>query len=199
MSVSMELVKELREKTGAGMLDCKNTLEHSNGDIDKAIKVLREKGLASASKKSGRAAKEGLVSSYIHGDGRIGVLLEINCETDFVARNEKFQSFVKDIAMHVAAMNPSYVKADEIPEDVKTAEKEIYTKQVKDSGKPDNIIEKIVQGRMEKFAKEICLLDQPFVKEPKKTIEDYVKETISVIGENIVIRRFTRWQLGEEV
>lgn len=199
MSVSMELVKELREKTGAGMLDCKNTLESSNGDIEQAIKALREKGLASASKKAGRTAKEGLVSSYIHGDGRIGVLLEINCETDFVARNEKFQSFVRDIAMHIAAMNPSYVKSDEIPAETIAAEKEIYTKQVKDSGKPDNIVEKIVEGRINKFAKEICLLDQAFVKEPKKTVEDYVKETISVIGENIIIRRFTRWQLGEEL
>lgn len=199
MSVTMELVRELREKTGAGILDCKKALETANANIDEAIKALREKGLARASKKASRVTKEGVVSSYIHGDGRIGVMLEVNCETDFVARNDKFQLFVRDVAMHVAAMNPRFVKSEDIPQDIINSEKEIYSKQVAESGKPANIIEKIVEGRLNKFAKEICLLDQPFVKDPNKTIGDYLKEIISLIGENIVIRRFARWQVGEEV
>ena len=198
MEISSELVRELREKTGAGMLDCKKAIVAAEGNIEKAIVLLREKGLASAEKKSGRATKEGLVSSYIHGNGRIGVLIEVNCETDFVSRNEKFQQMVKDIAMHVAALNPRYVNSDEIPQNVKDSELEIYRKQAAESGKPANIIEKMVEGRYKKFCDEICLLSQPYVKNPEQTVLDYVKENISVIGENISVRRFVRWQLGEQ-
>jgi len=198
MEVTSESVRELREKTGAGMLDCKKALVSANGDVEKAIVFLREKGLASAEKKSGRVTKEGLVNAYIHGNGRIGVLIEINCETDFVSRNEKFQQLVKDVAMHVAAMNPRYVSSDEIPQDIKDSEMEIYKKQAAESGKPANVLEKIVEGRYKKFCDEVCLLSQPFVKNPDKTVLDYVKESISVIGENIAVRRFVRWQLGEK-
>ncbi|MCX6112891.1 MAG: translation elongation factor Ts [Proteobacteria bacterium] len=197
MTVTSEMVRELREKTGAGMMDCKKALIDANGNMDKAIVWLREKGLASASKKSGRITKEGLVSSYIHSNGKIGVLVEVNCETDFVARNEKFQNMVKDIAMHVAAMNPRFLSADEISEDVKKAELEIYRKQAAESGKPANVIEKMVEGRFKKFCDEFCLLTQPFVKKPEQTIQEYVKENISVLGENMSVRRFIRWQLGE--
>ncbi len=195
--ISSEQVRELREKTGAGMMDCKKALVESSGNIDKAIVFLREKGLASAEKKSARATKEGVVSSYIHGNGRIGVMIEVNCETDFVARNEKFQSFVKDVAMHVAAMSPRYVREEDIPEDVKKSEMEIYKKQTEGSGKPANVIEKIVEGRFKKFCEEVCLLNQPYVKNPDQKIQDYIKENISVIGENISVKRFVRWQLGE--
>jgi elongation factor Ts len=158
---------------------------------------LREKGLASAEKKSSRATKEGVVSSYIHGNGRIGVMIEVNCETDFVAKNEKFQSFVKDIAMHIAAMNPKYIKEEDVPAEVKTSEIEIYKKQIEGSGKPANVIEKIVEGKFKKYCEEFCLLNQAYVKNPDLKIQDYVKENISVIGENISIKRFVRWQLGE--
>ena len=198
MEVSSELVRELREKTGSGMLECKKALVKAEGDIEKAIVLLREKGLATAEKKSGRATKEGLVNSYIHGNGRIGVLIEVNCETDFVSRNEKFQQMVKDIAMHIAALNPQYVSSDEIPQEVKESEMAIYKTQAAESGKPANIIEKMVEGRYKKFCDEVCLLSQPYVKNPEKTILDYVKENISVIGENISVRRFVRWQLGEK-
>ncbi len=195
--INSELVRDLREKTGAGMMDCKNALVASSGDISKAIVFLREKGLASAEKKSSRATKEGVVSSYIHGNGRIGVMIEVNCETDFVAKNEKFQQLVKDIAMHVAAMNPRYVREDEISEDVKKSEMEIYKKQTEGSGKPANVVEKIIEGRYKKFCEEFCLLNQQYVKSPDKSINDYIKENISVIGENISVKRFVRWQLGE--
>jgi len=195
--INSELVRDLREKTGAGMMDCKNALVASSGDINKAIVFLREKGLASAEKKSSRATKEGVVSSYIHGNGRIGVMIEVNCETDFVAKNEKFQQLVKDIAMHVAAMNPRYVREDEISEDVKKSEMEIYKKQTEGSGKPANVVEKIIEGRYKKFCEEFCLLNQQYVKSPDKSINDYIKENISVIGENISVKRFVRWQLGE--
>lgn len=198
MQVSGEQVRELREKTGAGMLECKKALVSTSGDVEKAIVLLREKGLASAEKKSGRATKEGVVNAYIHGNGRIGVLIEVNCETDFVSRNEKFQQMVRDIAMHVAAMNPRFVSSDQIPEEIKTSEMDIYKAQAKDSGKPANIIEKMVEGRYKKFCDEVCLLSQPFVKNPDQTISDFIKENISVIGENISVRRFVRWQLGEQ-
>ncbi|MBN1114618.1 MAG: translation elongation factor Ts [Oligoflexia bacterium] len=197
MAISTDLIKDLRERTGAGMMDCKKALEQNKGDIDEAIKFLREKGLASAAKKSGRATKEGLVTSYIHGNGKIGVMVEVNCETDFVARNEKFQQMVKDIAMHIAAMNPRFVSGDDVPEDIKEEERKIYRVQAKETGKPDNVIEKIVEGKIKKFCKEVCLLDQAFVKNPDATIGDYIKENISTIGENISVRRFVRWQLGE--
>lgn len=198
MTVTSEMVRDLREKTGAGMMDCKKALVEANGDMEKAITWLREKGLASAAKKSGRITKEGLVSSYIHSNGKIGVLIEVNCETDFVARNEKFQGMVRDIAMHVAAMNPRYVSSEEISEDVKKAELAIYRKQAEESGKPANVIEKMVEGRYKKFCDEVCLLTQPFVKNPDQTIQAYVNENISVLGENMSVRRFIRWQLGEQ-
>jgi len=198
MEISSDLVREIREKTGAGMLDCKKALVQANGDMNKAITLLREKGLASAEKKSGRITKEGLVHSYIHSNGKIGVLIEVNCETDFVARNEKFQQLVKDIAMHVAAMNPRFLSDADISDDVKAAELAIYKKQAAESGKPANVLDKIVDGRYKKFCDEVCLLNQAYVKDPNKKVIDYVKETIAVLGENISVRRFVRWQLGEQ-
>lgn len=199
MEITAALVKELREKTGAGMMDCKRALTEANGDIERAGEVLREKGLASAAKKSGRVAAEGIVESYIHGGGRIGVLVEVNCETDFVAKNDDFRNFVKDIAMHIAASNPQYVKRDEVPEEMISKEREIVRAQTLNEGKPEKIVDKIVDGRIEKFLKEICLLDQPFVKDPDKTVETLVKEKIAQIGENISIRRFSRFVVGEGI
>ncbi len=195
--VTAGLVKELREKTGAGMLDCKKALTETNGDLEKAIVYLREKGLASAAKKSGRIAAEGAVGSYIHMGGKIGVMVEVNCETDFVAKNENFQAFVKDIAMHIAAANPTYVTVDEIPAEVIAQEREILTQQAINEGKPANIAEKMVEGRIKKMYKEVCLLEQEYVKDSSITIAEYLKNTIATIGENIVIRRFVRYQMGE--
>ena len=195
--VTAELVKELREKTGAGMMDCKKALTATDGDLEKAIAFLREKGLASASKKSGRVAAEGAVGSYIHMGGKIGVLVEINCETDFVAKNEDFQSFVKDIAMHIAAANPSYLTKEDVPEEVISKEREILVHQAMNEGKPEHIAQKMVEGRIGKMYKEICLMEQPYVKNPDMTVAQYLKEKISLVGENIVIRRFTRYQMGE--
>ncbi len=195
--VTAGLVKELREKTGAGMLDCKKALTETNGDLEKAIVYLREKGLASAAKKSGRIAAEGAVGSYIHMGGKIGVMVEVNCETDFVAKNENFQAFVKDIAMHIAAANPTYVSVDEVPADVVAQEREILTQQAINEGKPANIAEKMVEGRIKKMYKEVCLLEQEYVKDSSITIAEYLKNTIATIGENIVIRRFVRYQMGE--
>ncbi|MBE6038621.1 MAG: translation elongation factor Ts [Anaerofustis stercorihominis] len=195
--VTAALVKELREKTGAGMLDCKKALTETNGDLEKAIVYLREKGLASAAKKSGRIAAEGAVGSYIHMGGKIGVLVEVNCETDFVAKNDAFQAFVKDVAMHIAAAAPTYLSPEEIPAEVIASEREILTQQAINEGKPANIAEKMVEGRIKKMYKEVCLLEQPFVKNPDVTISEYLKETIATIGENIVIRRFVRFQMGE--
>lgn len=196
--IKANVVKELREKTGAGMMDCKKALVECNGDIDAAAKYLREKGIADASKRSGRATKEGVVFSYIHPGNKIGTLVEINCETDFVARNEQFQEMAKDIAMHIAASSPRYVTRDEVPEDVVNAEKEILINQAKGSGKPEKVIEQMVIGRIDKFYGQICLMEQPFIKEMNQTVEEYLKEVISKTGENIQIRRFTRYQLGEE-
>ncbi|GAB7388246.1 translation elongation factor Ts [Bacillaceae bacterium] len=197
MAVSASLVKELREKTGAGMMDCKKALEETNGDIEKAIEVLREKGLAKAAKKADRLAAEGLVESYIHGGGRIGVLVEVNCETDFVAKTDEFKAFVKDIAMQIAAANPKYVRREEVPAEEVAKEREILRQQALNEGKPEHIVEKMVEGRLDKFFKEICLLEQPFIKDPDKTIDELVKEKIAKIGENISIRRFARYELGE--
>ncbi|MFD2171326.1 translation elongation factor Ts [Tumebacillus lipolyticus] len=197
MTISANLVKELREKTGAGMMDCKKALVETNGDMEKAIDFLREKGLAAAAKKSGRIAAEGLVESYIHAGGKIGVLLEINCETDFVAKNEDFKSFVRDIAMHIAAAKPTYLSREEVSPEVIEHEKEILRAQALNEGKPANIVDKMVEGRVQKYFKENCLLEQEFVKDPDKTIETIVKEKISKIGENINIRRFVRWEMGE--
>ncbi len=198
MEIAVEKVKELREKTGAGILDCKKALKECGGDIEKAITYLREKGIASAQKKAGRATKEGLVSAYIHGGGKIGVLVEVNCETDFVAKTEDFQNLVKDVAMHIAAMNPQYVSRDDIPQEEIEKEKEILRKQAESSGKPPQVIDKIVEGRLEKFFKETCLMEQEFVKNPDITVEELVKQTIAKLGENIQIRRFARFRVGEE-
>jgi elongation factor Ts len=196
-NVNAQLVKELREKTGAGMLDCKKALEEANGDITKASEILREKGLAAAANKAGRVATEGLVESYIHGAGRVGVLVEINCETDFVAKTDQFKTFVRDIAMHIAASNPLYVRREDVSEEALNKEKEILRNQALNEGKPEKIIEKMVEGRMSKFYEEFCLLEQPFIKDPDKKIQELLNEKISQIGENISIRRFARFGLGE--
>jgi elongation factor Ts len=197
--ITAALVKELRERTGAGMMDCKKALAATEGDMDKAIDFLREKGLAAAAKKAGRIAAEGLVESYIHGGGRIGVLVEVNCETDFVAKTDAFKALVKDIAMHIAAANPSYLRREEVPAAELEHEKMVLSEQARNEGKPEKIIEKMVTGRIEKYYKEVCLLEQPFVKDPDKTISDLITESIAKIGENIAIRRFTRYQLGEGI
>lgn len=195
--VTAAMVKELRERTGAGMMDCKKALNETGGDLEKAIDYLREKGLAAAAKKAGRIAAEGIVVAYIHGGGRVGVLLEVNCETDFVAKTDEFQAFTKDIAMQIAAAKPEYVRREEVPAEVIEHEKQILRAQALNEGKPEKIVDKMVEGRVEKFYKENCLLEQPFVKNPDQTIEELVKEKISKIGENISIRRFVRYEMGE--
>lgn len=197
MTVSVDQIKELRALTGAGMMDCKNALLEAKGDLDKATKILREKGLAGLKEKSSRVAKEGVVDSYVHGDGKIGVLVEVNCETDFVARNSDFREFVHDIAMQIAAANPEYVNREEVPEERVESEKEIYKNQALAEGKPENIAEKIVKGKLEKFYKEMCLLEQPFIKDSDVTIESYLGDIACKLGENIIINRFIRLQLGE--
>ena len=197
--ITSAMIKELRATTGAGMLDCKKALEKTEGNIEKAIEFLREKGLSVASKKSGRIAAEGIVSSYIHLGGKIGVLVEVNCETDFVAKTDGFKDFVKDIAMHIAALNPQYVSKEDVPEEVVEKEKSILRAQALNEGKPEKIVDKMVEGRINKFYKEICLLEQPFVKDQDKTVEDILKEQIAKIGENVKIRRYTRYQMGEGI
>lgn len=197
MAVSASAVKELREKTGAGMLDCKKALEEANGDLDKAAELLREKGLAAAAKKAGRVATEGVVESYIHAGGRIGVLVEINCETDFVAKTDQFKDFARDIAMQIAAASPKFVRREEVPQEEIEKEKEILKAQALNEGKPEKIIEKMVEGRINKYFEEFCLLEQSFIKDPDKTIETLLNEKIAAIGENISIRRFARYELGE--
>lgn len=192
-----KLVKELRAKSGAGMMDCKKALVETNGNIEDAMIFLREKGLAATNEKAGRVAAEGIVEAYIHMGGKIGVLVEINCETDFVAKNEGFKNFVKDVAMHIAAANPLYVTKEEVPMEEIEKEKEVLRAQALNEGKPEKIIDKMVEGRVSKYLKEICLLEQPFVKNPDLTIEDLVKEQIMTIGENVKIRRFARFQMGE--
>lgn len=199
MAITAAQVKELREKTGAGMMDCKKALQESGGDMEKASEVLRKKGLAAADKKAGRIAAEGLVESYIHAGGKIGVLVEVNCETDFVAKTDDFKTFVRDIAMHIAATNPKYVRRNDVPEDVVAKERELLKEQALAEGKPEHIVEKMVEGRLDKYFKEICLVDQPFVKDPDMTVEQLVKEKIAKIGENISIRRFARFGLGEGI
>lgn len=198
MAVTAQMVKELREITGAGMMDCKNVLVETNGDIEEAIKVLREKGLAKAAKKAGRIAAEGAVVSYIHG-GRIGVLLEINSETDFVAKLDEFQEFAKDVAMQVAAANPRFVRREEVSEADLDAEREILRAQALNEGKPEKIVDKMVEGRIEKFYKENCLLEQPFIKDGDKTVNELLMEKVAKIGENISIRRFVRFEVGEGI
>ena len=197
MEISASLVKDLREKTGAGMMDCKKALTETSGDFEKAIEFLRKKGIASAAKKAGRATKEGAVTSYIHGEGKVGVLLEINCETDFVARTDHFRQLVKDVSMHIAAASPLYVRAEEVPAEVLAKEKEIAVAQMQASGKPAAVLEKIAEGKLNKYFEDNCLLNQAFVKDPSKTVEQLVKEAIAALGENISIRRFTRFVLGE--
>lgn len=197
MAVSASDVKALREATGAGMMDCKKALTEADGNMEKATEILREKGLAAAAKKSGRIAAEGVVASYIHMGGRIGVLVEVNCETDFVAKTDQFQSFVRDIAMQIAASNPLYLSSEEVPQDTIDKEKEILRIQAINEGKSEKIVNNMVEGRIKKYFKEVCLLDQPFVKDPDKSIADYVKEQIAALGENITIRRFTRYEMGE--
>ncbi|MFA5523348.1 MAG: translation elongation factor Ts [Tissierellales bacterium] len=196
MAISAGMVKELRERTGVGMLDCKKALDETNGDIEKAIDLLREKGLSKAAKKAGRIASEGIVESYIHG-GRIGVLIEVNTETDFVAKNEEFRIFVKDMAMQVAASNPKYVSTEEVPQDEIEKEREILKHQALNEGKPAHIAEKMVEGRIEKYYKEVCLLEQPFIRNSDIVIKELLAEKIAKIGENIKIRRFVRYQVGE--
>lgn len=198
MSISPQLVKELRERTGTGMMDCKKALQETGGNIEKAIQFLREKGLSAASKRAGKAAKEGCVFSYIHPGSKLGVMLEINCETDFVARTEDFQELGKNLAMQVAATSPEVVRREELPEESVGREREIFRKQALSAGKPEKVLDKIVEGKLEKFYHEACLLEQPFIRNDKETVEDQVKATIAKLGENIVVRRFARFQLGEE-
>lgn len=198
MSISAKQVKELRDRTGIGMMECKKALSETEGDIEKAIELLRKRGMAKAEKKSSRDVNEGVVQAYIHPGSKIGVLIEVNCETDFVSKNEDFKNFVNDICMHIAATNPMAVDRDGIPEEVVEKEKEIFREQGKNEGKPENIVEKIMVGRIEKFYAQNCLLEQDFVKDSQKTVKDYLNETIMKIGENINIQRFTRYELGEE-
>ena len=199
MSVPANMVKELRERTGAGMMDCKKALAETGGNIEKAVDYLREKGLSAAAKKSGRIAAEGLVESYIHGAGRIGVLVEVNCETDFVAKTEEFKTFARDIAMQIAAARPEFVRREEVAAESIAREKEILRAQALNEGKPEKIVDKMVDGRIDKFFKEVCLLEQPFIKDPDKTVQQLLTEKIAKIGENINIRRFVRYELGEGI
>ena len=199
MAVNAQQVKELREKTGAGMMDCKRALQETDGDMEEGIKLLRKKGMASADKKASRAANEGLVDSYIHMGGKIGVMVEVNCETDFVARNEEFRTFVHDVAMHIAASSPRWVSRDEVPEDVVASEMEIYTEQARATGKPDNVLAKIAEGKLNKWYETVILLEQRFVKDPDKTIDDLRRELVGKIGENVEVRRFVRFQLGDDL
>lgn len=199
MQITSEEVKKLRDKTGVGMMDCKKALEACSGDFDKAVEYLRKKGIEVASKRSGRQASQGMVSSYIHLGGKVGVLVEVNCESDFVAKSENFTGFVKDVSMHIAASSPDWVSRDEVPQNVLDKEKEILKEQALKSGKPEKVIEKIIEGRLTKFYAEHCLLDQPFVRDTDKTIKQLLDELMAKTGEKCVVRRFTRYQLGEEI
>jgi elongation factor Ts len=197
MEISIELVKDLRQRTGAGIVDCKAALQEAKGNMEGAIEYLRRKGLATAAKKAGRIATDGLVASYIHTGGKMGVLVEINCETDFVAKTEDFQIFVKNIAMHIAAANPQYIRREEVPAEVLERERRIYRSQALDAGKPEKVIDKIVEGKMERFFSEACLLEQTYIKDSDLTVKELLDAIIAKIGENIAIRRFARFQLGE--
>ena len=199
MAISAAQVKELRDATGAGMMDCKRALEERGGNFDEAVKFLREKGMAKAAKRASKVASEGAIASYIHMGGKIGVLVEVNCETDFVARGEAFQTFVKDVCLQICSASPQYVTKEEVPQAAYDAEKEVYVKQALETGKPQNICEKIAEGKMNKWFSEVCLLEQPFVKEDKKSINDLIAELTAKCGEKIVIRRFVRFQLGEGI
>lgn len=196
--ISAAMVKELRDKTGSGIMDCKQALKENDGNVEKALDFLRKKGLATAQKRSGRDAKEGMIQSYIHMGGKIGVLVEVNCETDFVAKNDDFQEFTKNIAMHIAAAAPIGMEASDIPEDVVAREREIYRERALEQGKPENIVDKIVDGQIEKFYKDSCLMSQAYIKDPKTTIADLLTDVVAKIGENIKIRRFARFQIGGE-
>ncbi len=196
-NISAAMVKQLREKTGAGMMDCKNALSEVEGDIEKAIEFLRKKGLATAQKRAGRALSEGIIQSYIHMNGKLGVLVEVNCETDFVAKNKDFQKFAKNIAMHIAASNPLGITPEDVSEEIIEKEKEIYRAQALDMGKPENVTDKIVEGKLNKFYQESCLLNQPYVRDTDISIADLLNELIARIGENITIKRFVRYQIGE--
>jgi len=200
MEIRAEAVKELREKTGAGFMDCKKALAEVSGNLEQAVRWLRAKGLAAAAKKAGRATSEGLVGTYLHAGGRIGVLVEVNCETDFVAKTPDFQNLVKELAMQVAAASPAlprYVRREDVPAEVVEQEREIYRAQAQSSGKPEKVIEKIAEGKVDKFLSDVCLLEQPFIRDPEKTVKDVVSEAIAKLGENINVRRFARFQLGE--
>ena len=197
MEISADKVRDLREKTGAGIMDCKRALAENSGDMGKALNFLREKGLASAQKKAGRAASDGLIASYVHAGGKVGVLAEINCETDFVAKTGDFQGLAKDIALHVAAMNPLYVAREDVPADVVAQEKEIYRAQAKGEGKPDKVLDKIVEGKLERYYKDVCLLEQAFVKNSDHSVADMITAAIAKLGENIRVRRFSRFKVGE--
>jgi elongation factor Ts len=197
MEIKSDQVRELRERSKAGMMDCKKALVEANGNIEKAAEILREKGLVKALKKASRVTKEGIIESYIHQGSKIGVLLEVNCETDFVARNEMFKSFVHDLALHIAASNPLYISIEDVPAEVAEKEKEIYIKQAENEGKPENIAKKIAEGRLNKYYEENVLLEQSYIRDPDKKIGDLIKEKIATIGENIVVKRFCRYALGE--
>ncbi|MCB1197765.1 MAG: translation elongation factor Ts [Bdellovibrionota bacterium] len=198
-NVTTEMIKNLRTMTGAGMMDCKNALNETAGNLDQAVEFLRKKGLASAAKKASRSTSEGLIYSYIHGGGKIGVMVEVNCETDFVARNDQFKELVHDLSLHIAAANPLYVKREDVPAAVKEKEHEVFTEQVRELKKPENVIEKIVEGKMDKYLSEICLLEQPFVKNPDQKVQDLITQAIATIGENITFKRFVRFEMGEDV
>jgi len=198
MKISADLIKELRERTGAGILDCKKALEKTGGDIDKAVEELRKMGIAKADKKLSRETKEGIIESYIHPGAKLGVLVELNCETDFVANTKEFKELAHNIAMQIAAQAPSFVKREDIPQEVLEKEKEIYREQLKNSGKPEHVIEKIVEGKLEKFYEEACLYEQPYIKDPSITVEELIKTHIAKFGENIRVKRFARFRIGEE-
>ena len=197
-NITAQMVKELREMTGAGMMDCKNALVEADGDMEKAVEILRKKGIAKAEKKAGRETKDGLVEAYIHAGGKLGVLVEVNCETDFVANTDDFKTFVRNVAMQIAATNPIAISREDVPEDVINREKEIYREQALSSGKPEHIVDKIAEGKLEKFFAENVLLEQAYIRDAEKTIKDYLTETIAKLGENITIRRFARFRIGED-
>jgi len=196
MEISAKLVKELRDKTGAGMMDCKNALKEAGGDMEKAVEILRKRGVAKAEKKASREAKDGLIEAYIHPGGKLGVLVEVNCETDFVANTDDFKEFVHNLAMHIAATNPISIDRENVPQEVVEREMRIYKEQAQESGKPEHIVEKIATGKMEKFYSENVLLEQAYIRDPEKTIKDYLTEVVAKLGENITIRRFVRFQIG---
>lgn len=198
MNITSQMVKDLRDKTSAGMMDCKKALIETDGDMEKAVDLLRKKGLAVAAKRAGRATSEGVIETYIHAGGKLGVMVELNCETDFVAKTDTFREFARDLAMHIAATNPVAITREDVPEDIISREKQIYIQQALDSGKPESIVEKMVTGKVEKFLAEICLLEQKFVKDPDQSIQDLLTDMVGKIGENITIKRFVRFQVGVE-